>query len=119
MSSVQNFIQARDFLQRHREDYETAYRDFRWPVLNEFNWALDFFDLQVRDNQRPALWVVNEDGREDKLTYAQMSARSNQVANFLRGLGVKRGAWLRGYAYSFIETFVPTLTKDVVLQALA
>ena len=33
-------------------------------------------------------------------------------------LGVKRGAWLRGYAYSFIETFVPTLTKDVVLQAL-
>jgi acetyl-CoA synthetase len=91
VSSVQNFIQARDFLQQHREDYETAYRDFRWPVLNEFNWALDFFDLQARDNQRPALWVVNEDGREDRLSFAQMSARSNQVANFLRGLGVKRG----------------------------
>jgi len=91
VSSVQNFIQARDFLQLHREDYETAYRDFRWPVLNEFNWALDFFDLQARDNQRAALWVVNEDGREDRLSFAQMSARSNQVANFLRGLGVRRG----------------------------
>ncbi len=34
-------------------------------------------------------------------------------------LGLRRGAWLRGYAYSFIETFVPTLTRDVVAQALA
>ncbi len=34
-------------------------------------------------------------------------------------LGLRRGAWLRGYAYSFIETFVPTLTRQVVAQALA
>jgi LysR family cys regulon transcriptional activator len=34
-------------------------------------------------------------------------------------LGLRRGAWLRGYAYSFIETFVPTLTRDVVAQTLA
>ncbi|MES2582118.1 MAG: CysB family HTH-type transcriptional regulator [Pseudomonadota bacterium] len=34
-------------------------------------------------------------------------------------LGLRRGAWLRGYAYSFIETFVPTLTRPVVAQALA
>lgn len=29
-------------------------------------------------------------------------------------LGLRRGAWLRGYAYRFIESFVPTLTRDVV-----
>lgn len=34
-------------------------------------------------------------------------------------LGLRRGAWLRGYAYGFIETFVPTLTKEVVAKALA
>ena len=34
-------------------------------------------------------------------------------------LGLRRGAWLRGYAYSFIETFVPTLTRSVVAQTLA
>lgn len=34
-------------------------------------------------------------------------------------LGLRSGAWLRGYAYSFIELFVPTLTKEVVLAALA
>lgn len=34
-------------------------------------------------------------------------------------LGIRQGAWLRGYAYSFIELFVPTLSRDVVNQALA
>lgn len=33
-------------------------------------------------------------------------------------LGIRRGAWLRGYAYSFIEIFAPTLTKAAVTDAL-
>ena len=33
-------------------------------------------------------------------------------------LAIKRGTWLRGYVFSFIETFAPSLTKAVVLQAL-
>jgi LysR family transcriptional regulator, cys regulon transcriptional activator len=32
-------------------------------------------------------------------------------------LGMRRELWLPGYAFGFIETFVPTLTRDVVLQA--
>ncbi len=36
----------------------------------------------------------------------------------LTRLGLRRGAWLRGYTYSFIESFVPTLTADVVRQAM-
>jgi len=35
---------ARDFLLNHREDYATAYRDYRPPALEEFNWSLDWFD---------------------------------------------------------------------------
>jgi acetyl-CoA synthetase len=42
--SYSAFVQARDFLLAHRTDYETAYRDFQWPQLGEFNWALDYFD---------------------------------------------------------------------------
>jgi acetyl-CoA synthetase len=89
--SAQAFIQARDFLLKVREDYDTAYRDFRWPQLDRFNWALDYFDAMARGNQTPALWIVDDSGKETKLTFAQMAARSNQVANYLRGLGVKRG----------------------------
>ena len=37
----------------------------------------------------------------------------------LTRLGLRRGGWLRGYAFRFIETFVPTLTRDEVLRALA
>jgi LysR family cys regulon transcriptional activator len=32
-------------------------------------------------------------------------------------LGLRKGAWLRGYAYSFVELFAPTLTRDVVTAA--
>ena len=85
------FLAARDFLFQHREDYDTAYRDFRWPQLGEFNWALDYFDAFAKDNQQPALWIVDESGREDKVTFARMAERSSQVANWLRSLGVKRG----------------------------
>jgi len=51
------FLAAREFLLTHREDYETAYRDFRWPQLDKFNWALDYFDTFARDNDKAALWI--------------------------------------------------------------
>jgi acetyl-CoA synthetase len=89
--ATQAFFEARDFLQQHREDYDTAYRDYRAPQLDEFNWALDVFDVQAKDNHAPALWVVDENGSEQKISFAEMAERSNRVANYLRGLGVKRG----------------------------
>jgi len=91
MSSVEAFLDARDFLQANREDYATAYRDFRWPKLDRFNWALDYFDAYAQGNDKLALWLVDEDGTEHRVTYDEMRRRSNRAANFLRRLGVKRG----------------------------
>ena len=85
------FTRARDFLLAHRTDYDTAYRDFRWPQLTEFNWALDHFDPLARGNDATALHIVEEDGRETRPSFAELSARSDQVANWLRAQGVKRG----------------------------
>jgi acetyl-CoA synthetase len=90
MASANEFLEARDFLLRNREDYGAACRGFQWPRLAQFNWALDFFDPQARGNERAALWIVNDDGTEQRLSFAQMSARSGKVANFLRAQGVKR-----------------------------
>ncbi len=53
MQPAEAFIQARDFLIAHREDYEAAYQGFAWPRLDWFNWALDYFDAHARDNHRP------------------------------------------------------------------
>jgi acetyl-CoA synthetase len=91
MTSTDRFRRARDFLVQHREDYETAYREFRWPVLDRFNWALDWFDIVADGNERLALHLVEEDGREVKVTYAQLAERSNRVAAYLRRSGVERG----------------------------
>jgi acetyl-CoA synthetase len=88
---VQAFLAARDFLLAHREDYETAYRDFRWPRLDTFNWALDYFDPFAHGNAKTALWIVDDDGPDVKLSFAEMSRRSCQVANFLREQGVRQG----------------------------
>ncbi|MFY9932212.1 MAG: AMP-binding protein [Streptosporangiaceae bacterium] len=91
-SSTDAFRAARDLLLASREDYSTARRDFAWPELDEFNWALDWFDVIAREHpDRPALRVVGDDGTDVSLTYAEMSSRSNQVANWLRELGVGRG----------------------------
>jgi streptogramin lyase len=90
-SSSRSFLEARDFLLAHRTDYEAARRDFRWPRLERFNWALDYFDEMAKGNDRTALWVVGETGGEVKLSFAELSLRSNQVANLLRGEGVRRG----------------------------
>jgi acetyl-CoA synthetase len=90
-SNAEPFIAARDFLLRHREDYDTAYRDFKWPKLERFNWALDYFDEIARDNAQPALWIVDEDAGETRLSFVQLSERSNRIANYLRSLGVRRG----------------------------
>jgi acetyl-CoA synthetase len=91
MSNAASFLRARDFLLAHRTDYETAYREFRWPELGEFNWALDHFDALARGTDSPALWIVEEDGTEQKLSFRELSARSNRAANFLRAQGVGRG----------------------------
>jgi len=91
MTSAERFLAARDFLLAHRTDYQTAYREFRWPELDEFNWALDYFDAMAQGNGRTALWIVDESGEEIQLTFAELSQRSNRVANFLRGAGVRRG----------------------------
>jgi acetyl-CoA synthetase len=92
--AAQAFQAARRFLLDSREDYEGAYAGFSWPELGEFNWALDWFDALGADPDSagsPALWIVEEDGAESRLTFAEMTARSNQVANWLRELGVRRG----------------------------
>ncbi|BDG06049.1 AMP-binding protein [Anaeromyxobacter oryzae] len=91
MSQTETFRRARDFLIQHREDYETAYREFRWPVLDRFNWALDWFDIIAEGNARTALHIVEEYGAEVSVSYAELAERSNRVATYLRRHGVDRG----------------------------
>jgi len=93
-AAYRDFLQMRDFLQTHREDYETALEKFLWPRPAQFNWALEHIDAVAADPERGArlaLWIVDEDGSEQKFTYADIAERSDRVANWLRANGVTRG----------------------------
>jgi acetyl-CoA synthetase len=85
------FLAARDLLLRHRDDYAAAMAEFSWPQLDEFNWALDWFDVAAaRHPDTLALRIVSEAGVTSR-SYGEMVTRSNQVATWLRGLGASRG----------------------------
>jgi acetyl-CoA synthetase len=91
-SSTDAFRAARDLLLRYRDDYDAARREFAWPGLGEFNWALDWFDVIAAEHpDRPGLRIVSDDGSDVSSSFGSLSARSAQVANWLRGLGVRRG----------------------------
>src|ERR1700720_2492290 len=91
-SSTDAFRAERDLLLRYRDDYDAARRPFRWPALDEFNWALDWFDVIAAEHpDRPALRILSDDGSDVSLSYGSLSERSSQVAGWLRGLGVARG----------------------------
>ncbi len=87
-----SFAEARDFLLAHREDYATAYQGFRWPDAPHFNFALDWFDAVLAQGEqggRLALKITGEGAAS--VSFAELAARSNRVANGLRALGVARG----------------------------
>ncbi|MFG3365106.1 AMP-binding protein [Streptomyces sp. NPDC048156] len=90
-SPTEQFRTARDFLLRNADDYTTAYEGFVWPRPERFNWALDWFDAIADGNGKTALHIVEEDGREGRFTFDELRRRSNHVANWLRGQGVRAG----------------------------
>ncbi|GAA4711661.1 AMP-binding protein [Pedococcus ginsenosidimutans] len=83
---------ARDQLLALSGQHDRAMAEFRWPVVGpRFSWAVDWFDVVARGNDRLALWIVEEDGSEQRVTYDEMATRSDQVAVWLSGLGVGKG----------------------------
>src|ERR1700730_8543212 len=121
--SMTTFQEARAFLLQHRIDYDTAVADFRWPDPVPFNWALDWFDAELarhaESKDRPALWIVDAgSNRETKLSFEALSRRSNQVANFLRAQGLKRGdhlLLLLGNVIPLWETMLAAMKLGVVV----
>ena len=91
-TNATRYREARDLLLRLRSDVDAAAEAFEWPRLEgTFNWACDWFDAIARDNDRLALWIVDEDGTEHRMTFDEMARRSDQVATWLRDAGVRRG----------------------------
>src|SRR6185437_1580604 len=117
------FQEARAFLLKYRTDYDRAVADFRWPDAVPFNWAIDWFDAELARNaqsrDRAALWIVDAaSDRETKLSFAELSRRSNRVANFLTAQGLRRGdhlLLLLGNVVPLWETMLAAIKLGVVV----
>jgi len=102
---------ARDLLLEHRADYATAYAQFSWPRLEHFNFGTDWFDavLAAEHPHRVALRLIEADGSDAGYTFGELSARSDQLAGWLRGEGVGRGTHLLVLLGNELELWETTL----------
>jgi acetyl-CoA synthetase len=118
MTELDAFLAARDGLLARRTDLAAAVAQFQWPALRHFNWATDYFDAIARGNDRPALHIVEASGAQARLSYAELSRRSSQVANFLRGLGAQPGdrmLLMLGNEVPLWETLLAAIKLGVVV----
>ncbi|WP_306592920.1 AMP-binding protein [Corynebacterium striatum] len=93
-SVTEQFRAARDQLVSVQTDYEAARANFEWPRFEHFNFALDWFDhlgTEAESKDREALVICEQDGTSTRRTFAELSTRSSQLANWLTEQGVKRG----------------------------
>ncbi len=93
--SLRNFLQARDYI-LSRPQYEEARREFRWPRIGEWNWAVQYFDGVLAEHAtNPAvIWVDDEllESRDRKtITFHRLREDSNKLANAMLDRGYGKG----------------------------
>lgn len=112
------FRAARDELLALRTDYDRAVASFKWPQVDSFNWALDWFDAELAQGStanNAALRIVGDAAASR--SFAELSRSSNSVANGLRKLGVKRGdriLLMLGNRVSLWETLLAAMKLGAV-----
>lgn len=83
---------ARDFVLANSSDYDALRSGFTWPEPAEFNFGLEWFDVIAGEHpDQPAVKIVEADLSEHTTSYGELARRSDQVANWLTSLGMRRG----------------------------
>jgi acetyl-CoA synthetase len=75
-----------------KDTYEKLYKEFKWEIPKYYNFGFDVVDKWAEDRTKLALISIDRTGKHDRYhTYYDLSASSNQFANVLRKIGVKKG----------------------------
>jgi acyl-coenzyme A synthetase/AMP-(fatty) acid ligase len=69
---------------------QKLHRNFKWGNPEHFNFGATI-DSFAADPTRVALLWEDENGNRARLTFADISAQSNRIANVLTGMGIKPG----------------------------
>ncbi|QCQ23061.1 AMP-binding protein [Desulfoglaeba alkanexedens] len=74
------------------------------PMPDRFNWSEEIFEgihVKERGGQAALLWVNIDTGEERRYTYSEFADKGNQLLNFLRKHGIRKG----GSVYMMIPAF--------------
>lgn len=72
-------------------DYEQARATFQWACPERFNFSRDVIDRWASDPERQAMLWVDDNGNEERRSFADIRDASCRVANALSSAGVQRG----------------------------
>ncbi len=101
-------------------DYRSDYGSFKWPRPERFNFARDVVDRWAeRDPEKLALLWVDDEGGEERRSFADVSAASCRVANLLQAAGVRRGDYIvmiLGRQLAWWEVFTAALRMGAVIS---
>ena len=72
--------------------YDALYRDFRWKVPADFNWAEACCARWARETPDAiAIHYEHENGTTATLTYGELQRAANRLSNALKQMGIARG----------------------------
>ena len=75
-----------------KDTYEILYKNFKWNVPDFFNFGFDVVDKWAENRTKLALISIDRSGKRDRYhTFYDLSVSSNQFANLLRNLKIKKG----------------------------
>ncbi|MCE4609159.1 MAG: AMP-binding protein [Desulfurococcales archaeon] len=93
--SLESFLSIRELVTSY-PPYEIARKEFRWPTLGEWNWAVQYFDGYMADRASwpAAIWVDDqllESSDKLEISYHKLREDSNKLATGLEARGYKKG----------------------------
>ena len=104
MNLVSRYLERTEF-----KDYEDYHANLRYKPVEKFNFAYDVVDEYARlcPDKKAIVWCNNH-GEERIITFGELSALSNRVANMLRAKGLKKGDFVmtmlnRRYEYYLVN----------------
>lgn len=104
MNLISRYLERTDF-----KDYEDFHANLKYKPVEKFNFGYDVVDEYARlcPEKKAIVWCNNH-GEERIITFGELSALSNRVANMLRAKGLRKGDFVmtmlnRRYEYYLVN----------------
>jgi len=79
-------------MSKKKDRYDVMYKNFKWHVPEHYNFGFDVVDQWAEDRTKLALISIDRTGKRDRYhTFYDLKFQSNQFANILLKMGVKKG----------------------------